>query len=144
MPAPGSRHNDSLYRLLRSQRDKPLRQYPHRHAASLENALDTAIANADDDSFWISTDCGPTFIDAAAPGEDVDPWNPQIGLTVPYRFTEAVIQGHGPSKEFLSVLNDLIQWAKFMGRWNSPTWERAHPQPLDRRTLISIDSGAQG
>ena len=59
-------------------------------ADTLEAALEAAIAAANDDPHWKALDdCGSTFIDAAAQGEDADPWA-DFGsvLSIPARFTE--------------------------------------------------------
>lgn len=65
-------------------------------ADSLAEALDKAMAEANQSSSWSSTDyCGPTFVEAVAEGEDVDLWMDERvrPLPVPSRFTE---DGKGP------------------------------------------------
>lgn len=65
-------------------------------ADTLDEALETAIAEANADSGWYSQDVsGNTFIDAVAEG-DVDLWAgdvPDRHLSIPARFTE---KGEGP------------------------------------------------
>jgi len=60
-------------------------------AATLDQALERAIETANDDPCWKSLDdCGPTFIDAVAEGDDADPWCGFVSaIPVPERFTEA-------------------------------------------------------
>ena len=64
---------------------------------TLEDALNTAIIKANGESVWRSVDdCGDTFIDAVAEGEDTSPWG-EGALPVPERFTEAHLHApHGP------------------------------------------------
>jgi len=65
-------------------------------ADSLSEALDKAIAEANQSPAWSSSDySGCTFVDAVAEGEDVDLWNDERvrPLPVPSRFTEG---GEGP------------------------------------------------
>lgn len=59
-------------------------------AGSLEEALDRAIAAANQGGGWSSLDvCGDTFVDAVAEGQDADPWTDfASSLPVPARFTE--------------------------------------------------------
>ena len=59
-------------------------------AATLDAAVDAAIALANDDPRWRPLDaCGPTFVDAVAEGADADPWDGYASaLPVPARFTE--------------------------------------------------------
>lgn len=59
-------------------------------ADTLTEALQKAIANANEGDGWkASDDCGPTFVDAVAEGDDVDPWRGFVSaLPVPERFTE--------------------------------------------------------
>jgi hypothetical protein len=63
-------------------------------ADSLDAALERAIETANADPHWGALDdcCGPTFVDAAAEGDDADPWAAfGSALPIPDRFTE-----HGP------------------------------------------------
>jgi hypothetical protein len=65
-------------------------------ADGLAEALDKAIAEANQSPAWSSTDHGgPTFVDSVAVGEDVDLWNDERvrPLPIPSRFTE---NGAGP------------------------------------------------
>jgi len=77
-------------------------------ADSLAEALDKAIAEANQSPAWSSSDyCGPTFVDAVATGQDVDLWNDERvrPLPVPSRFTE---DGAGPHI-VVTVEGGLIQ-----------------------------------
>ena len=57
-------------------------------ADSLDEALEKAIEQAGDDPHWKPTDdCGPTFVEALAEGEDADPRG-DTAIPVPDRFTE--------------------------------------------------------
>jgi hypothetical protein len=65
-------------------------------AASLDEALEKAVAEANQSPSWSSTDySGPTFIEVVAKGDDVDLWMDDHvhQLPVPPRFTE---NGEGP------------------------------------------------
>jgi len=65
-------------------------------ADTLAEALEMAVAAADQSTAWSSSDyIGPTFIEAVAEGEDVDLWNDERvrPLSIPSRFTEF---GEGP------------------------------------------------
>jgi hypothetical protein len=66
-------------------------------AKNLDQALEKALAEANQRSSWSSTDySGPAFIEAVAEGEDADLWMDEKvqQLPVPPRFTES---GDGPS-----------------------------------------------
>jgi hypothetical protein len=65
-------------------------------AENLEEALEKAIEQANDDPHWKSLDhCSPTFIDAVAEGADADPWDGcRSAIPIPDRFTE---QGEPPT-----------------------------------------------
>ena len=86
MPAQGRRPNDSLYVCCCYA--------SHYHntvtveAGTLDEALENAIEQASDDSYWKpSDDCGPTFVEALAEGMDADPWG-DTAISVPDRFSE--------------------------------------------------------
>ena len=60
-------------------------------ADSLDEALEKAVAEANQRPSWSSTDCsGPTFVEAVADGDDVDLWMDERvqQLPVPSRFAE--------------------------------------------------------
>jgi hypothetical protein len=59
-------------------------------ADTLDDALDKAIAVANDNASWKALDhSGPTFIEAVAQGADADPWRDHASaVPVPERFTE--------------------------------------------------------
>lgn len=66
-------------------------------ADTLAEALEKAVAAADQSTAWSSSDyIGPTFVEAVAEGEDVDLWNDERvrPLPVSSRFTE---DGEGPN-----------------------------------------------
>ena len=64
-------------------------------ADTLDEALEKAIAQANAGDGWFALDVsGNTFVDAAAEGDDVDPWKEfSSSLPIPARFTE---RGEGP------------------------------------------------
>ena len=64
-------------------------------ADTLDEALEKAIAEANAGDGWFALDVsGNTFVDAAAEGDDVDPWKEfSSSLLIPARFTE---RGEGP------------------------------------------------
>ncbi len=77
-------------------------------AKTPEEACERAIEAANGSDCWKSLDwCGPTFVDALAPGEDVDPWDRHGSRTpVPDAYTEAgeaptiiVVQANGAVRE---------------------------------------------
>ena len=58
-------------------------------ADTLDEALEKAIAVANDDPNWKSLDhCGSSFVDACCIGRDEDPWDDDKSLPIPDRFTE--------------------------------------------------------
>lgn len=59
-------------------------------ADTLAEALERAIVTANESDGWKPLDdCGPTFIDAVAEGDDADPWREfASSLPVPPRFSE--------------------------------------------------------
>jgi hypothetical protein len=59
-------------------------------ADTLEEALGKAIAKANESDGWFAIDLsGNTFVDAAAVGDDADPWKEfESSLPIPARFTE--------------------------------------------------------
>ena len=67
-------------------------------AGTLDEALENAIEQASDDSYWKpSDDCGPTFVEALAEGEDADPWG-DTDIPVPDRFTGEPANAIGSSE----------------------------------------------
>ena len=57
-------------------------------ADTLDEALEKANEQAGDDPHRKpSDDCGPTFVDAIAEGEDADPWG-DTAIPIPDRFTQ--------------------------------------------------------
>ena len=64
-------------------------------AETLEDALDAAIARANDVPCWQATcDCSDTFVDAVAEGERAGAWG-KDSLSVPERFTERYLHLRG-------------------------------------------------
>jgi hypothetical protein len=59
-------------------------------AETLEDALDKAVAQANDSPHWSSTDTtGNTFVDAVAEGDHYDLWADNVAqLPIPARFAE--------------------------------------------------------
>ena len=59
-------------------------------AETLDEALEKVIAKANESDGWFALDVsGNTFVDAAAEGDDVDPWKEfESSLPIPARFTE--------------------------------------------------------
>ena len=67
-------------------------------AETLEDALDAAIARANDEPCWQATcDCSDTFIDAVAEGERAGAWG-KDSLSVPERFTERYLHLKGRTR----------------------------------------------
>ena len=57
-------------------------------ADTLDEVLEKPIEQAGDDPHWkASDDCGPTFVEVLAEGEDADPWG-DTPIPVPDRFSE--------------------------------------------------------
>jgi hypothetical protein len=81
-------------------------------ANTLSEALDKAIAKANESLDWYSQDvCGNTFIDAASEG-DVDLWAEDARqLSVPARFTE---KGEGP-RVIVIVAGGVVQGVSIDG-----------------------------
>lgn len=81
-------------------------------ADTLDEALETAIAEANASSAWYSQDvCGNTFIDAAAEGV-ADLWADDTDLlTIPVRFTE---KGEGP-RVIVIVSGGVVQGVSIAG-----------------------------
>jgi hypothetical protein len=82
-------------------------------ADTLAEALEKAVAAADQSTAWSSSDyIGPTFVEAVAEGEDVDLWNDERvrPLSVPSRFTEdgtAFVEVHDYDTEGTSEPGDI-------------------------------------
>lgn len=82
---------------------------------------------------WRSVDaCGPTFVDAIAEGDDVDPWMPpEPRIAVPLRFAE-----QGEVQVLRDALSDLLEWAATIeGGWEAEVWRTAervlHPSAAE-------------
>lgn len=77
-------------------------------AENLDQALEKALAEANQSSSWVSTDySGPAFIEAVAEGDHADLWmDAQVQqLPIPPRFTE---RGDGPSI-IMTVSGGVVQ-----------------------------------
>ncbi len=58
-------------------------------ADDIDEALETAVAAAEQDDSWTDTGhCGDIYVHAAAEGIVQDPGDPRITLSIPERFTE--------------------------------------------------------
>ncbi|HEV2561179.1 MAG TPA: hypothetical protein VGT78_03470 [Rhizomicrobium sp.] len=82
-------------------------------AETLEEALEKAIAKANESDGWFALDVsGNTFVDAAAVGDDVDPWKEfESSLPIPARFTE---RGE-PPRVIVSVSGGVVQNVEIEG-----------------------------
>jgi hypothetical protein len=76
-------------------------------ADTLEEALGKAIAEANDSDGWGALGiCGDIFVDAAAEGDDADPWREfESSLPIPARFTE---RGE-PPRVVVTVSGGVVQ-----------------------------------
>ncbi|MBA2587918.1 MAG: hypothetical protein H0U98_04760 [Alphaproteobacteria bacterium] len=76
-------------------------------AGTLEEALDQAVAKANDSPNWSSTDTtGNTFVDAVAEGDHYDLWADNVQqLAIPSRFSE----DRGGPHIVITVAGGLIQ-----------------------------------
>lgn len=94
-------------------------------AATPDEACERALAAANDSSNWKSLDhCGDTFVDALAPGEDVNLWGPTSSVVpVPPLFSEAASSPAGA--DLVVLLERLVAWAGTMGGWDAPVWREA-------------------
>lgn len=82
-------------------------------AATLDEALEQAIVTANESDGWKSLDdCGPSFVDAVAEGDDADPWQDfASSLPVPPRFSE-----HGePVAVIVTVSGGVVQRVEIEG-----------------------------
>lgn len=82
-------------------------------AATLDQACERAIAEANDDPCWKSLDdCGPTFVDAIAEGDVADPWTGfRSSLPVPGAYSE-----HGtPPLVTVTVSGGVVQHVAITG-----------------------------
>lgn len=76
-------------------------------ANTLDEALKSAIAQANESSQWECVDdCGPTFVDAVAEGDDVDLWGDEVvQLPVLPEYSE---RGEGP-RVIVIILGGVVQ-----------------------------------
>lgn len=77
-------------------------------ADSLAEAMEKAVAKADQSPSWSSTDySGPTFVEAVSEGDDVDLWMNECvqHLPVPSRFTE----DRGGPRILVTVSGGVVQ-----------------------------------
>lgn len=87
-------------------------------ATTPEQACEQAIEAANGSDGWKSLDwCGPTFVDALAPGEDVDPWDRHDSRTpVPDAYTEA---GEAPTV-IVAQADGAVRDARVVGNGAPP------------------------
>ena len=83
------------------------------NAETLDEALEKAIAKANESDGWFSLDVsGNTFVDAVAEGDDVDPWKEfESSLPIPARFTE---RGE-PPRVIVTVSGGVVQNVEIEG-----------------------------
>lgn len=76
-------------------------------AGTLDDALERAIAQANESDQWEAIDdCGPAFVDAMAEGDDVDLWSDEVvQLPIPAGYTE---RGEGP-RVIVIVRDGVVQ-----------------------------------
>jgi len=82
-------------------------------AETLDEALEKAVAKANESDGWFALDVsGNTFVDAAAEGDDVDPWKEfESSLPIPARFTE---RGE-PPRVIVTVSGGVVQNVEIEG-----------------------------
>ena len=118
-------------------------------AGTLDEALENAIEQASDDSYWKpSDDCGPTFVEALAEGEDADPWG-DTAIPVPDRFTQngeppvVTLTGLRPPGG-IEVTGGTVR-IRFVEDAGTVTTEAADPPtPPGNKPLVTIGRRADG
>ena len=118
-------------------------------ADTLDEALEKAIEQAGDDPHWKPTDdCGPTFVDALAEGEDADPRG-DTALPVPDRFTQ---NGEPPVVTLtglrlpgsIEVTGGVVR-IRFVEAAGTVTTEAADPtDPPGNKPLVTVARRADG
>lgn len=91
-------------------------------ARTVAEACEHAIGEANQRDGWRAIDdCGPTFIERLAEGEDIDLWAHATPiLEVPNAYAE-----HGEADQLRAALTDLLDWAAKMGGWEADAWRVA-------------------
>jgi hypothetical protein len=91
-------------------------------ASTVAQACERAIEEANAASAWRPLDaCGPTYVDAVAEGDDVDPWMPSgPPIAVPPAFAE-----HRDTQILQDALVGLLDWAARMGGCDAEVWRVA-------------------
>ena len=118
-------------------------------ADTLDEALEKAIEQAGDDPHWKpSDDCGPTFVDAIAGGEDADPWG-YTAIPIPDRFTQngeppvVTPAGLRPPGS-IEVAGGTVR-IRFIEDAGTVTTEVTDPPaPPDNKPLVTIGRRADG
>ena len=119
-------------------------------ADTLDEALEKAIAVANDDPNWKSVDhCGPTHVDAVCEGEDADPWDDDRSLPVPARFTErgeppvVTLTGARPPGG-VEVKGGTVR-IRFVEDGGTVTTEVSDPPPPPgNKPVVTVTRGAEG
>ncbi|MBV9840646.1 MAG: hypothetical protein JOY99_03765 [Sphingomonadaceae bacterium] len=91
-------------------------------ARSIVEACERAVEEANGRDGWRSIDdCGPTFVERLAEGDDVDLWaQATSALPVPHAYSE-----HGEADRLHEALAGLLDWAATMGGWDAEAWRVA-------------------
>ena len=118
---------------------------------TLEEALEKAIATANESEGWRSSDhVGDTHVDAVCEGADADPWAADAALPIPDRFTERgeppVVTLADPSKPGGGI---EVSGGRVLLRFRSDaatvTTELCDPpHPPDNKPLVTVRRGRDG
>ena len=118
---------------------------------TLEEALEKAIATANESEGWRSSDhVGDTHVDAVCEGADADPWATDAALPIPDRFTERgeppVVTLTDPSKPGGGI---EVSGGRVLLRFRSDaatvTTELCDPpHPPDNKPLVTVRRGPDG
>ena len=118
---------------------------------TLEEALEKAIATANESEGWRSSDhVGDTHVDAVCEGADADPWATDTALPVPDRFTERgappVVTLTDPSKPGGGIeISGGRVLLRFRGDAGTVTTELCDPpHPPDNKPLVTVRRGPDG
>lgn len=104
-------------------------------AQTVADACERAIEAANEQDGWRSIDdCGPTFIECLAEGDDIDLWAQETPtLDVPNAYAE-----HGEADQLRAAITDLFDWAATMGGWEAEAW-RVAERLVGRATSAEAD-----
>ena len=119
-------------------------------ADTLEEALQKAIATANDDPNWKSVDhCSPTHVDSVCEGRDADPWDRDATLPIPDRFSEhgepplVTLTGARPPGG-VEVKGGTVR-IRFVEDGGTVTTEVSDPPPPPgNKPLVTIERGPGG